>query len=100
MTFRVGIDIGGTFTDFTVVDDGGGVTLWKEDSTPEDPVQAIERGLAAVADTLHCGLDEFLARHGSFRAWFNHRNQCRHTTQRPTDRPTVYRRFSRHHPLT
>ena len=60
MTFRIGIDIGGTFTDFTVVDDSGGVTLWKEDSTPDDPVHAIQRGLNAVADILHCDLAEFL----------------------------------------
>ncbi len=60
MAFRIGIDIGGTFTDFTVVDDNGAVTLWKEDSTPEHPVQAIERGLAAVADSLNTGLAEFL----------------------------------------
>jgi N-methylhydantoinase A len=60
MTFRIGIDIGGTFTDFTVVEDSGGVTLWKEDSTADDPVQAIERGLSAVADILHCDLAEFL----------------------------------------
>ena len=60
MTFRIGIDIGGTFTDFTVVDDSGAVTLWKEDSTPDDPVRAIEQGLAAVADTLGCSLATFL----------------------------------------
>ncbi len=60
MTFRVGIDIGGTFTDFTVVDERGRVTLWKEDSTPDDSVRAIEQGLAAVADVLGCDLAEFL----------------------------------------
>jgi N-methylhydantoinase A len=60
MTFRIGIDIGGTFTDFTVVDDNGGVTLWKEDSTPDDPVRAIESGLAAVAETLGSPVDELL----------------------------------------
>ena len=60
MAFRIGIDIGGTFTDFTVVDENGAVTLWKEDSTPDNPVQAIERGIAAVATVLDCELTEFL----------------------------------------
>ena len=60
MSFRIGIDIGGTFTDFTVVDDNGAVTLWKEDSTPDNPVQAIERGIAAVANVLDCEITEFL----------------------------------------
>lgn len=60
MTYRLGIDIGGTFTDFTVVDAQGKVTLWKEDSTPDEPVQAIERGLAAVADRLGLAIPAFL----------------------------------------
>jgi N-methylhydantoinase A len=60
MAFRVGVDIGGTFTDFTVVDDRGQVTLWKEDSTSERPVAAIETGLVAISKTLEIGLDEFL----------------------------------------
>ena len=46
---RVGIDIGGTFTDFVVADDTGGVTLWKEPSTPDQPERAIADGLAALA---------------------------------------------------
>ena len=56
MPFRVGVDIGGTFTDFTVVDEHGQVTLWKEDSTPASPVSAIETGLAAISSNL--GLDQ------------------------------------------
>jgi N-methylhydantoinase A len=58
--FRVGVDIGGTFTDLTVVSDSGEVTLWKEPSTPDDPTQAIEVGLEAVAEVLGLGLGDFL----------------------------------------
>src|SRR5262245_10658841 len=60
MTFRVGVDIGGTFTDFTVVDEEGNLTLWKEESTPDDPAEAIRVGLEAVAERLNRSVPEFL----------------------------------------
>ncbi|MFQ5894151.1 MAG: hydantoinase/oxoprolinase N-terminal domain-containing protein, partial [Nitrospinota bacterium] len=41
---RVGIDTGGTFTDFIVVADGG-VRVHKVLSTPRDPAGAVLRGL-------------------------------------------------------
>jgi N-methylhydantoinase A len=41
---RIGVDTGGTFTDFVVVSDGR-LTTWKEPSTPDDPSRAILRGL-------------------------------------------------------
>ena len=70
MSTRVGIDIGGTFTDFTVIDENGNVRLWKEDSTPQAPLDAIERGLNAIAAQEGGTLEEFLGRtetlvHGS-----------------------------------
>jgi N-methylhydantoinase A len=60
---RVGIDVGGTFTDFTVLDDEtGGMRHFKVSSTPRDPSEAIgigiasfnERGLNA-SDVIHFG---------------------------------------------
>ena len=51
-----------TFTDFTVVGDDGQLTLWKEDSDPDAPADAIEKGLNALAAHLGCGLGEFLGR--------------------------------------
>ncbi len=36
MSYTVGVDIGGTFTDCVVVDEGGGVTIGKSLSTPAD----------------------------------------------------------------
>ncbi len=44
---RIGIDTGGTFTDFVVVDDSG-ITTWKEPSTPDDPSRAILAGLDRI----------------------------------------------------
>ncbi|RWJ39824.1 MAG: hydantoinase/oxoprolinase family protein [Mesorhizobium sp.] len=46
---RVGIDVGGTFTDFVLINTvSGEVMYFKEASTPHDPSEAIERGLASA----------------------------------------------------
>ena len=46
---RVGVDVGGTFTDFTVLDEATGkMTHFKVSSTPRDPSEAIENGIAAL----------------------------------------------------
>ena len=41
---RIGIDVGGTFTDFVVLD-AHGLTVYKVSTTPEDQSQAILRGM-------------------------------------------------------
>src|ERR1035437_107133 len=47
--FRVGVDIGGTFTDLIVVDDGtGAVAVGKTLTTPHDPSEAIEQVLTGT----------------------------------------------------
>jgi N-methylhydantoinase A len=62
--YRIGIDVGGTFTDFTMIDEQvGSVKFHKVPSTPHDPSEAIERGIAellgnhgiAAADVSHVG---------------------------------------------
>jgi N-methylhydantoinase A len=60
--FRVGVDVGGTFTDFTVLHADGRVSLWKEDSDPVEPIRPIRQGLQAVADRLALPLETFLSR--------------------------------------
>ena len=50
--FRVGIDVGGTFTDVVAVDDGGRVTLAKAASTPADPSLGVLDGLDHLAEAL------------------------------------------------
>ncbi len=50
-TYRLGIDAGGTFTDFVLADrKSGKVKLFKALSTPADPTKAIENGLKLIAD--------------------------------------------------
>lgn len=47
--FRIGIDVGGTFTDFVLADlSGSSLSFYKEPSVPGDPSLAVERGLAAL----------------------------------------------------
>ncbi len=51
MTWRVGIDSGGTFTDVCLFDDSTGrVAVWKVSSTPDDPSRGIAQGLAEGVD--------------------------------------------------
>ncbi len=50
--YRIGIDVGGTFTDLVAVDEGGLTTLAKVPSTPEDPSIGVLDGLTALAERL------------------------------------------------
>ena len=50
--YRLGIDAGGTFTDFVLADKSGKVRLYKALSTPQDPTLAIRNGLALISDDL------------------------------------------------
>jgi N-methylhydantoinase A len=50
MTWRVGVDSGGTFTDVCLFDDATGrVEVWKVASTPDDPSRGIADGVAQGA---------------------------------------------------
>ncbi len=53
--YRIGIDVGGTFTDLVAIDAGGEATLAKVPSTPEDPSLGVIAGIGALAAKL--GLD-------------------------------------------
>jgi len=60
-TYRLGVDAGGTFTDFVVADDHGNIKLFKATSTPHDSTLAIADGLQQIAESLGRGVDEILA---------------------------------------
>ena len=52
MGFRVGVDIGGTFTDFCVFDEStGALRTLKVLSRPDKPGAEIKTGLAKIAET-------------------------------------------------
>jgi N-methylhydantoinase A len=48
--YRLGIDAGGTFTDFVLADRLGNTRLFKALSTPADPTLAIRNGLKLISD--------------------------------------------------
>ena len=48
--YRLGIDAGGTFTDFVLADQSGNVRLFKTLSTPADPTLAIASGLQLITE--------------------------------------------------
>jgi N-methylhydantoinase A/oxoprolinase/acetone carboxylase beta subunit len=50
--YRIGVDVGGTFTDLVAVDDFGKATLAKAPSIPDDPSVGVIDGLGLLAETL------------------------------------------------
>ena len=56
--WSVGVDVGGTFTDFTLFNKNTGeLKVHKVPSTPEDPSQAVDRGLSEL--TKFCDVNAF-----------------------------------------
>lgn len=50
--YRLGIDAGGTFTDFVLTEKAGGVRVFKSPSTPQDGTIAIRAGLEQISEEL------------------------------------------------
>ena len=51
MSYRIGVDIGGTFTDFALYGaDGGTMAIHKQLTTPTDPSISVLEGIAALLD--------------------------------------------------
>src|SRR2546426_3782909 len=59
MSYLVGIDIGGTFTDCAIVDRGGRLLTTKVPSTPADFSRGMMDALGAGAQVLGLSLDDF-----------------------------------------
>lgn len=59
--YRLGIDAGGTFTDFVLADKTGQVRLFKALSTPQDPTLAIKNGLALMTEELGVSAQEIIS---------------------------------------
>src|SRR2546423_2529923 len=52
MGYRVGVDVGGTFTDLICVTPAGELVLDKTPTTPDDQSEGVMNGLAELAGTL------------------------------------------------
>ena len=62
MQYVLGVDIGGTFTDFSLVDSNGQISLWKESTTPRRPAEAVQLGIRTLAEQAGIPLRKFLDR--------------------------------------
>jgi N-methylhydantoinase A len=60
--YRIGIDVGGTFTDLVAVDREGRTTLAKSASTPSDPSLGVMDGLGLLAEALGLAREALLQR--------------------------------------
>jgi N-methylhydantoinase A len=61
MGFRVGIDVGGTFTDLICVTPDGSVVLDKTPTTLDDQSAGVMNGLALLAERFGLGIGDFCA---------------------------------------
>ena len=58
--YKIGIDVGGTFTDFVVAAEEGQPRFFKTQSTPGDPSIGVMNGLQDAAAAYGLSLDQFL----------------------------------------
>ncbi len=59
--YRLGVDAGGTFTDFVLAEKNGDVRLFKVLSTPSEPTLAIENGLKIISEQLAVPIKEIIS---------------------------------------
>ena len=62
MKFKIGIDVGGTFTDLFLWSTEGNVETYKTLSTPEDPSVGVLTGLETIATAHGLGITELAGR--------------------------------------
>ena len=58
--FRIGVDAGGTFTDFVLAEKTGDIHLFKAPSTPEDGTLAIANGLQQIANKFNRPIEDII----------------------------------------
>ncbi len=55
---RMGVDVGGTFTDFIYVSDEGKIEVYKTSTTPQDPSVGMMEGINAICEKLNIRHEE------------------------------------------
>jgi N-methylhydantoinase A len=60
MRYKLGIDIGGTFTDLILISDNGTTTVHKTLSTPADPSVGFINGIKELAEMINMPFDKFV----------------------------------------
>ena len=75
MSFTIGIDVGGTFTDIVVAGPDGQTIIAKAATTPADQSDGVLEGIALAADALGLTAAALLARNLSHRARHDRRHQ-------------------------
>ena len=58
--WRIGIDVGGTFTDLVLTDRAAQSRVVKAPSVPDDPSQGVLAALARLANSLGCSTEDIL----------------------------------------
>ncbi len=61
MKYKIGIDVGGTFTDFLLTMEDGSSEIYKVLSTPQDPSIGTMKGIGEMAEARGLGIEEFLS---------------------------------------
>ncbi|MBN1222340.1 MAG: hydantoinase/oxoprolinase family protein [Candidatus Aminicenantes bacterium] len=63
--YKIGIDVGGTFTDFLLASEEGDSEIYKVLSTPDDPSVGLINGLSEMAENKGLSLTEFVKNVGT-----------------------------------
>ena len=61
MKYKLGIDVGGTFTDFLLVNEEGHHKIFKTMSTPKEPFIGVTNGLMEISQHLGTSIEQFLS---------------------------------------
>jgi len=60
MGFKIGVDVGGTFTDFLLTDKDGNKNIYKTLTTPKNPSEGFFQGIKKIAEDRGISVEKFL----------------------------------------